>query len=493
MNMNGVTPRPPVHLLQLTEGVTRQQATLLVDADQVRTVGQGLELFRHPPEELIARGQLVSDLTEPFLEMGECLFTLTSDGKLGPPAQGVALTQGTEPRPPDAPLLFERRPLVDSHDEVMLARLTVDRRNGWYERDWTTYHRRKLRQGERDLGDFIRQAATSSLGEDKAAALLARRDHDAKATLLRAVAHRVFEAPFELYSRFVGQRRLIKDGLATMRNIARGHGGACSEKVQVLRLAAEFLELPARFLLAGPNARGDLPTGAMLEALETCEFDHLAAVQAYWNHLALLIEVEGQEILVDGSNGNIPFLWVSGQELRGLLDHRGSERKGVPHRYVVGRDELFYHRVDQTVPERLLYALELGWADPHIDLVQVLDDELGLLTMPDLWLGVLPYRDDEEREVVRQWYRDEWLNRGRIRGLTFTSDPERDEAELAAELRLRYPAAAKAATEGRGYVEYRLEEANPGSGYHIEFVIAGRWEHEPAGEPSESNPSVEAP
>jgi hypothetical protein len=133
--------------------------------------------------------------------------------------------------------------------------------------------------------------------------------------------------------------------------------------------------------------------------------------------------------------------------------------------------------VDQSLPERLLYALELGLADPHIDLVQALDDELGLLTMPDLWLGVLAYREEEERRTIRDWYLQHWLEPGHVRGVLFTEDPVGAAGELADELRRMYPAAAMAASDGREYIEQRLEEANPGERYRVEFVVAGRLEH----------------
>ena len=128
------------------------------------------------------------------------------------------------------------------------------------------------------------------------------------------------------------------------------------------------------------------------------------------------------------------------------------------------------------MPERLLFALELGWADPHLDLVQTLDDELGLLTMPELWLGLLPWRNEEERQLVHDWYREKWLAPGLIRELLFTDDPQGATGPLAEELRQRYPRAAVAATAGLTYLEHRLEEANPGEGYRTEFVLVGRKE-----------------
>lgn len=470
------TPLP--HVLSLVEGVTRQRAALVIDADEVPSVADALDLFRCPPEALIERGQLPSDAVVPFLEMGECLFVITHDGALGDPHEWLRLAQGHELITMDGPLQFERRALDGSGHEVMLAELTVDRREIPYDRDWPAFHKRKLGQFENEIETFLFESASSFVGERKASEAMSSRTEEDKALLLEAASKRIFNAPFELYSRFVGQRRLIKDGLSTLRNIMCGHGGACSEKAQAVRILADALEIPASYVLSGPNTRGEVPVEALLEILETFEAQFSSKAQAFWNHIAVLVELGGREILVDASNGNIPYLWVSGDELEAMLDREGPQRKGVAHRYVVGADELFYHRVDQLVPERLLYALELGWADPHIDIVQVLDDELGLLTMPDLWLGVLAYRDDDERQTLRSWYHDQWLTPGHVRGVLFAKDLETAEGPLASELRDRYPEAASAATAGRAFIEERLEEANPGANYRIELVVVGRRQND---------------
>lgn len=465
---------PLPHVVLLVEGTTRQRAAIGVDPEQTRVVADALALFRRPPGELLAEGRLREAGVAPFLELGECLFVVAADGELGALRDRLRFLRGPEPVGPGAPLLFERRPMPGGEREVMLAELTIDRRDVEYDRDWRAYHLRKRRQAAAELEAFLLDAAAPRLGTARAEAALASGDGRDRALLFEAAARRIFEAPFELYSRFVGERRLIKDGLATLRNIAAGHGGACSEKAQAVRLLADALELPASYVLAGPNTRGEVPVDTLLQILETFEVQYTSAAQAFWNHLAVLVEVGGEEVLVDASNGNIPFLWVRGEELAALLDRRGRTRRGVAHRYVVGADELFYHRVDQRVPERLLFALELGWADPHIDLVQALDDELGLMSMPDLWVGVLAFRDEAEQRTLREWYLDRWLGPGHVRGVEFATDCLAAPGPMAAELRARYPAAARAATEGRAYLEDRLEEANPGASYRVEFIVAGR-------------------
>lgn len=465
---------PLPHAVLLAEGTTRQRAAIGVDPEQTRVVADALELFRRPPDELVAAGRLPRSGVTPFLEMGECLFAVAADGELGALRERLRLLRGHEQVGPGSPLLFERRPLPGGAREVMLAELTIDRRDGEYDRDWRAYHLRKRRQAAGEVEAFLLEAAAARHGRARAERALASGDERDRALLLEAAARRVFEAPFELYSRFVGERRLIKDGLATLRNVAAGHGGACSEKAQAVRFVADALELPAAYVLAGPNTRGEVPVDTLLQILESFEVQYTSSAQAFWNHLAVLVEIGGEEVLVDASNGNIPFLWTRGEELAAMLDRRGRARRGIAHRYVVGSDELFYHRVDQRVPERLLFALELGWADPHIDIVQALDDELGLMSMPDLWLGVLAYRDEAERRTLHQWYLDRWLAPGHVRGVEFAADCLEAPGPMAEELRARYPAAARAATEGRTYIEERLEEANPGASYRVEFIVAGR-------------------
>lgn len=468
------------HVLQLTEGVTHQRVALRVEPTEIESLGQALELFLKEPKELVETGVLPRDGVESYLEISECLFTVVGDGGLGELHEGLHLYQETESVVPEMPLLFERRPVPGDKrgklNEIMLADIVIDRRNCKYDRDWNVFHQRKIDQAKEELQSFLLAATTELAGRERAEKAIRNRHEEDKELLFRAAARRVFDAPFELYSRFVDKRRLIKDGLSTLRHVMSGDGGACSEKAQAIRLIADFLEIPASYVIAGPDATGEVPVDAMLEILETFEVEYSRAVQTYWNHIAVLATIGDREILVDASNGNIPFLWVSGDELEAMLDRRGAERRAVEHRYVVGADRLYYNRVDQLVPERLLYALELGWADTHIDLVQSLDDELGLLTMPDLWLGLLPFRTDEERGLVEDWYHQKWLSPGLIQGVLFTDDPLNAEGELASQIEERYPRAVRAASAGREYIEYRLEEANPGAGYHVEFVVLGRKE-----------------
>lgn len=470
-----MTPLP--HLIQLVEGVTHQRAALRIEPEKTETVAEALELFRRDPDELIDAGQLRPEARVDFWEVGECLFQLDPEGELGELHEWLRLFQGHEPVDAASTLLFERRPVAGRDQEVMLAELTVDRRDCLYDRDWAVFHRRKLSQFRAEVDQFLREAAVEHLGQERAERALQLRNDEDRAALLWAAAHRIYSAPFELYSRFVGQRRLIKDGLATLRNIERGHGGACSEKAQALRFVADALEIPSQYVFCGPETRGDVPEEALLEILETFEAQYSTTAQAFWNHLALLVELEGRELLVDASAGNIPFLWVDGPELEEMLDRRGESRRGVSHRYVVGSDDLFYHRVGQPLAERLLFALELGWADPHIDLVQALDDELGLMTTEELWIGAIVWRDEEERRLIQQWYHEKWLEPGLVRGVLFCRDLRQCDDPLAQELRSRYPHTAEILAEVVSYMEYRLEEANPGSLYRVDLVIVGRREH----------------
>lgn len=470
---------PLPHVVSLVDGVTHQRAALRVDPESVELVGEAIELFREEASELVADGWLAAGSERDFWEIGECLFTVDAAGELGEPQPWLRLFREHELIPPEFPLLFERRPLpggIEAGREVMVAELTIDRRDCLYNRDWQAFHLRKRRQFADELERFLREAALDYVDPDRAELALARRDESDKALLLRAAAQRVFNAPFELYSRFTGRRRLIKDGISTLLNVMAGHGGACSEKAQAIRFVTDALGLPAQYILCGPETRGELPTDILLEILETFEAQYSTTAQAFWNHIAVLVELDGREVLVDASGGNIPFLWESGEDLEALLDRRGEARRGVLHRYVVGSDELFYHRADQELPERLLYALELGWADPHIDLVQALDDELGLMTMPDLWLGALVYRDEEERALLREWYEEKWLEPGHVRGVLFSNDLTTAEGAIADELRASYPSVAAAVTEAHPYIEERLEEANPGSRYKAEIVLVGRRE-----------------
>ena len=212
---------------------------------------------------------------------------------------------------------------------------------------------------------------------------------DAK-RVVRALARRVWDSHFENYSRFCGRRLLYKTGDETVRNIADGAGGICSEKVQALKFLTDRLGIPSRYVLAGADALPPVPEDRLREMLTTFDFLFSKRYMRYWQHVALVYNIGGEEVLVDATNGNVPFLFLEGEAARRLL--RDEDKAGVPVRMAVRRERFYYHHVDQSIVEDLYFAME-GWIE-DVDLMQVFDNELGLYISRGYFVTPLAYRSD---------------------------------------------------------------------------------------------------
>ena len=109
----------------------------------------------------------------------------------------------------------------------------------------------------------------------------------------------------------------------------------------------------------------------------------------YWQHVALLYHIEGTEVLVDVTNGNIPFLFLVNDDAKRLLSNE--DKQPLTVKMSITEEDFYYHRVPQDIPERLFFAME-GWIE-DVDLVQVFDNELGLYISRDFFISAVVYRN----------------------------------------------------------------------------------------------------
>ena len=135
---------------------------------------------------------------------------------------------------------------------------------------------------------------------------------DDRSDFIHALALRIWEADFENYSRFAGRKLVFKSGDETVLNIAEGRGGICSEKVQALKFLTDQYGLESEYVLSGPATPDPVPEDRLRQLLDTLDFRFSKRFMRYWQHLALLYKIDGAELLVDATNGNVPFLFVSG-------------------------------------------------------------------------------------------------------------------------------------------------------------------------------------
>ena len=135
--------------------------------------------------------------------------------------------------------------------------------------------------------------------------------------------------------------------------------------------------------------------------LNTFDFRFARRYMRYWQHAALLYSIDGVPVLVDTTNGNIPFLFLTGEATENLLGYE--DKPSVKVRMVEAEEDYFYHRVSQDIPENLFFAME-GWLT-DTDMVQVFENELGLYLSSNYYITPLPFRNDKEYERLAADYR----------------------------------------------------------------------------------------
>ena len=281
--------------------------------------------------------------------------------------------------------------------------------------------------------------------------------------LLEALAQRVWNAQFENYSRFVGRKLVYKSGDETIDNIMEGAGAICSEKVQALKFLTDHYGLESEYLVAGPNASGTLPAEKLRELLVTFDFRFSRRYTRFWQHTALLYDIGGEPVLVDATNGNIPFLFLRGPEAERLL---GCEDKTpVKIKMIEAEEDFYYHRAPQDIPENFFFALE-GWM-PYTDLMQVFDNELGLYLSSDYYVIPIPYRSEQEFGRVRREYEAASRRAGLECSVTERWDLD---SPLGVEFSQAEPVVSQRILEAEEHLLARLNECD-GPGHEAGLVI----------------------
>ena len=397
-------------VLQVTDGVSGRRFALRIDGEHVGwTLRRLLERYLRdcPLDEMLSAGRVTPRSAEDLRAIQDYVYAVSDEGALLDVYPGVVFRQG------GAPVGLDERPVASTvrvgDADVALLDLAVDRLGAGYDRNWAGFHRRRwdadtgryaafVRESlERDLGDAGDEAAgdvervreTLERRLDSAAGEAAAMDSpEDERRVLRALARRVWESHFENYSRFSGRMLSYKTGDETVRNISEGAGGICSEKVQALKFLTDRLGLHSRYVLAGADALPPVPEDRLREMLTTFDFRFSKRYMRYWQHVALVYNIGGEGVLVDATNGNVPFLFLEGEAARRLLRDEG--KVGLPVRMAVRRERFYYHHVDQSIVENLYFAME-GWIE-DVDLMQVFENELGLYISRGYFVTPLAYR-----------------------------------------------------------------------------------------------------
>ena len=389
------------YILQITDSVTTRTCAVRLKPEDVSLPWELLleRYLKSPPiDELLENQRITPESARSLSAIQDLVYVSDDDGRLHDLFPGTNAKQGDQTlatgMPPE--LGFGRAGEI----EVDVIDLTLDRWNIGYSRNLVGFKKRRWVKDEHAYLEFIRSSVERDHSVSDTNVILELESAEDRLTLLRSVSERIWEADFESYSRFTGQKLIFKTGDETVLNIIAGGGGICSEKVQALKFLTDNLGYESEYLLAGPNAEKPLPEEKLRELLTTFEFDFSKRYMRYWEHLALLYHLDGSDIVVDATNGNIPFVFLAGPDVDKMLN--GRDKVPISVRMSLNTESFYYHRVPQDIPENLLYALE-GWI-PEADLIEVFENELGLYISERFFVMPLVYKNRKEfLDLERQY------------------------------------------------------------------------------------------
>ncbi len=460
------TAANPNTVLRITDDVTGRRATLRIDPDDAALpLRDLLDLYVKTPdtERLAEEGRITDASVEMLASIQDLIYACDDQGRLRDLYRGVEFAQG--PRLVSADYPLRPSPVRADGRDVVLLDLNVDRTSVGYDRNWPGFSKRRWDRRPDFYTGFVADAVQGAHGKTRGDDVLGSDDPADRIDLLEALARRIWESDFESYSRFTGLKLAYKWGDETVGNIADGAGGICSEKVQALKFLTDHLGFDSEYVIAGPNVPDPVPEERLRELLTTFDFRFAKRHMRYWQHTALLYRVAGETLLVDDTNGNIPFLFVKGAEADRLLGY--DHKPAIPVRMAVQRESFYYHPVSQDIVNDLLFAME-GWV-PYIDLVQVFDNELGLYISSDFMVTAVVFRDERGFEKAAAEYRAACRRGGR------PVDVARNwalDSRLGGAFSAAHPAVAERVLDSREHLLARYDECH-GAQHEAGLVVIG--------------------
>jgi hypothetical protein len=357
-------------------------------------------LKRAPIDQLLREARITQPSADALYALQDLVYVSTNAGVLKDMFNGMFFKEG------DDAIVLDQIPtnhMVQVEDqEASIVDITIDRINLQYDRNWTGFHARKWLRDPSKYTSFVHDSLAKDFGDRESDAILQLDTTSHKLELLRSLAKTIWEGQFENYSRFIGKKLVYKFGDETVDNIMDGAGAICSEKVQALKFLTDHYGLKSEYIIAGENATGPVPVDKLRQLLTTFDFRFSKRYMRYWQHTALLYDIDGTPVLVDATNGNIPFLFLHGDDAERILGYQ--DKLPVTVKMVETNEDFYYHRVPQDIPENLFFALE-GWVS-FSDLMQVFDNELGLYLSSDFYVMPLGFKNEQQYVSDRQEYVD---------------------------------------------------------------------------------------
>lgn len=388
-------------ILQLTDLVTTRRCALRIDPPDLHlTLENLLDKYLKNPHLSALREErrIAADSEETLTAIQDLVYISSDSGSLTDMFEGVEFLQ--DGRFLDSPDIPQAEPVTIGEKDALVVDLQIDRTGVGYDRNWGGFHRRRWDRHSDVFAGFVAESVEARYGAERAKRIDDLEATSDKTDFVHALALRIWEADFENYSRFSGRKLVFKSGDETVLNISGGRGGICSEKVQALKFLTDHYGLESEYVLSGPATPAPVPEERLRQLLDTLDFRFSKRFMRYWQHLALLYRFDGVELLVDATNGNVPFLFVSGPEAEVVLGYQS--KRPVRVRMAVKEEDFYYHRVSQDIVEDMIFAME-GWI-PYVDLVQVFENELGLCITKDYMVAPVAFRTERTFDTIRREY-----------------------------------------------------------------------------------------
>ena len=333
-----------------------------------------------------------------LLAIQDLIYSISGGGKL------VDINRGTTFKENGHVLGLNDVPMKHSvnhngcNDQVIDVQ--IDRIDGAYDRNWDGYHKRKWARHSDKYTGFVRASLEHQCGVEEASNVLNLDSTEQKMGFLKGIGKTIWDSQFENYSRFIGKKIIYKSGDETIDNIIGGRGGVCSEKVLAMKFITDHYGLESEYLLAGDNAKGPVPLSKLRELLSTFDFRLSKRYMRFWQHTALIYHIDGIDVLIDVTNGNIPFLFLENDDANRLLDYPAQVPLTV--KMMESEENFFYHKVPQDIPQNLFFALE-GWWE-YSDLMQVFENELGMYLNSEYYITPIVFKDHNEFTNAKSEY-----------------------------------------------------------------------------------------
>ena len=451
-------------ILQLHDTVSTRQCSLRMEPGDVGLpLGEllGRYVKQAPVERLLRESRITGSSAEALYSLGDFVYASDDGGRLRQMFAGIAFTDaGQAIAGDDAPTV---RLAQAAGREIEVLDIGIDRIACEYDRNWRGFHARRWQRAPMRYTAFVRETLAADHGEAGAEDVLELHSTEQKLKFVKSLARRVWDSQFENYSRFTGRRLVYKSGDETIDNVLDGGGAICSEKVQALKFLTDHYGLESEYVLAGQDASGPFPAEKLRELLSTFDFRLSKRYMRYWQHTALLYRLNGPGVLVDATNGNVPFLFLRDEEAERLL--RRESKAALPVRMVESEEQFYYHQTPQDIPENLFFALE-GWI-PFSDLMQVFDNELGLFLSSDFYVAPISYRSERQYERDRAEF-VEVCHRGGLQHVV--SEEWTLDTPLGRVFAETEPEASRRILQTREHLLARLDECD-GEGHEAGLVV----------------------